>query len=349
MAQQRRTPSLDRQLSEMINELYNNEMMAQTGTFVPMAQPSPPMELLSTAAAAAGATTTTRRLPPMSLPVSTFSSPASSYKQQRTTKVAAAIHQKEYYDDDDDNNSSTASTVRRKYKCRTLGEHNFVRLAILPIFPTITVKIETKPTSDECPTTSMITSGKIAHVLLSNVPSKIFSFFNLNSIDYFRNLVESLGNEEYARLRRGTFPQKFRMEIMGTADMNINDSFLLKFYEDFYIHLKKRLRVDISLLDFNLARLRVCIDQVVVQRTLEQTMLNMDELAVALEFYLQIDGQYKDSFSLSFLFSLLIRSGYVLSQDMFIQWSSTTSIRTALHRRSLLSRYTHSTLHDHTM
>lgn len=289
MAQQRRTPSLDRQLSEMINELYNNEMLAQTGTFVPLAQPSPPLELLGATAAA------TRRQLPVPLPVSTFSSPSSSHKQQKTarnTAAAAAIHHKEYYDDDD--NSSTASTVRRNYKCRTLGAHNIVRLAILPIFPTTTVKIQSVPTAGESPTTSMTTTGKVAHVLLSNVPSKIF--LSINSIDYFPILVDSLGNEQYARLRRGTFPQMFHMEIMGTADMNINDSFLLKFYDDFYMQLKKRLRVDISLLDFSLARLRQCIDQIVVQRALEQTMLNMDELAVALEFYLQIDGQYKHRF-----------------------------------------------------
>ena len=69
------------------------------------------------------------------------------------------------------------------------------------------------------------------------------------------------------------------------------ESFLLCFYRNLYIKTKKRLKVDIPIIDFNLTRLRHCIGKVVAQRNLQQRMLDNDELAIALEFYLQIDGK----------------------------------------------------------
>lgn len=69
------------------------------------------------------------------------------------------------------------------------------------------------------------------------------------------------------------------------------ESFLLSFYHDFYLQLSKRLKVDVSLLDYNMTRMLECIEQVVAHYHLKQTALNMDELESALEFYLQIDGQ----------------------------------------------------------
>lgn len=84
-----------------------------------------------------------------------------------------------------------------------------------------------------------------------------------------------------------------------TTATNLKDSFLLDFYQEFYGNLKTRLKVDISILDFNATRLRECVNQVVAQYHLEQTMLNVDELPLALEFYLQIDGKCSLSIILS--------------------------------------------------
>jgi hypothetical protein len=98
-----------------------------------------------------------------------------------------------------------------------------------------------------------------------------------------------LSSDQFARLRHGTFPSLFRL-VMNSDATKHNDSFLLGFYQDLYGKLKKQLKVDISILDFNLTRLCQCVDQVVAQYHLEQTTLNMNELASALEFYLQIDG-----------------------------------------------------------
>jgi len=54
---------------------------------------------------------------------------------------------------------------------------------------------------------------------------------------------------------------------------------------------KERLKVDIPILHFNLTRLQQCVDKVVAQRGLQEKMFDLEELAIALEFYLQIDGK----------------------------------------------------------
>jgi hypothetical protein len=110
-----------------------------------------------------------------------------------------------------------------------------------------------------------------------------------------------LSAEQYARVRYDTYPRLFRLTTVNvnvdegvierTTQLNMKNSFLLSFYHDLYEKTKKRLKVDIPVIDFNLTRLRHCIDLVVVQRGVDQTMLNMDELLIALEFYLQIDGK----------------------------------------------------------
>ena len=111
--------------------------------------------------------------------------------------------------------------------------------------------------------------------------------------------VESLTEEQYARIRRGAFPQLFQLDMdlvvkikPEKTEIKTSDSFLICFYQNLYIKTKKKLKVDIPIIDFNLTRLRNCIGKVVVQRGQQQTMLSTDELALALEFYLQIDGKF---------------------------------------------------------
>lgn len=131
---------------------------------------------------------------------------------------------------------------------------------------------------------------------------------------------------QYARIRYGVFQPLFKVEMdVGTSKVNpennaisTRESFLLYFYQNLYVKLKKRWKVDIPVIDFNLTRLHHCIVQVAAQRgqPQQQTMLNIDELVIALEFYLQIDGKSK-MIELIFLSSLF--SGHVLSKDMLIQ------------------------------
>ena len=117
----------------------------------------------------------------------------------------------------------------------------------------------------------------------------MFISFSL-SLSLSLSLVDLLDAEQYARVRNGTYTTLFKLEKNQT-NANPKDSFLLTFYQDLFSQLKQRLKVDIAILDFNLVRLRQCIEQVVAHYHLKQTMLNLDELPTALEFFLQIDGQ----------------------------------------------------------
>ncbi|CAF1465715.1 unnamed protein product [Adineta steineri] len=156
------------------------------------------------------------------------------------------------------------STIDEEYQIRTLGQHNMARMSILPTFP---------------PNVSQ-SSPTIANLLLANV-----------------SLV-SLTQEQYERAHFYRFPKLFKLKMnLDHTQVKSNDdhqtslcnSFLLCFYDNLYRKLKKRLNVGTSILDFNLTRLRQCIDKVVEQRGQRQTMLSIDELPLALEFYLQID------------------------------------------------------------
>ncbi|CAF1399429.1 unnamed protein product [Adineta steineri] len=149
-----------------------------------------------------------------------------------------------------------ASTIHEEYQIRTLGQHNMARMSILPTFPPVV--------SQSSPT--------IANLLLTNVS------------------IESLTKEQRERAHNHRFPKLFKLEMnLDNHQTSLCNSFLLYFYDNLYMKLNKRLKVDISILDFNLIRLRQCIDKVVEQRGQRQTMLSIDELPLALEFYLQID------------------------------------------------------------
>lgn len=260
----------DTELDDLMNELYANAAATpQTGRFIPMAQTNMSPRLL-------GSTT---RSTSLSSPVTT----TTSNKRDRTTMS----HQ--------ESDSTITITVPKRpianetYQSRTMGSHNIKRMAILPLFPTTNVNIEKISASPH----ALILPAKIAHLLLSNVP------------------IGLLSPEYYARMRRGTYPTLFKLDMHPTTTTAIdrNDSFLLCLYNDLYNDLSQRLKVDISILDYNMIRLRLCVDQVVEHYQLNQTMLNMNELACALEFYLQIDGLHiellkiKDQFSVFFFFS----------------------------------------------
>jgi hypothetical protein len=79
-------------------------------------------------------------------------------------------------------------------------------------------------------------------------------------------------------------------------------SFFLDRYRQWYGDLARRLRVDEILLDYNYPRLFQCMDMLIRQRLQNRSpsqhvttgeQLPVDEYAVALEFYLQIDRTYR--------------------------------------------------------
>ena len=70
------------------------------------------------------------------------------------------------------------------------------------------------------------------------------------------------------------------------------DSFMLEFYRDLFHVPSRRWRIDRSLIDYNLHRLRKCMN-LYVEQTKEPAIASLNELPLALEFYLQIDGNRK--------------------------------------------------------
>jgi hypothetical protein len=147
-----------------------------------------------------------------------------------------------------------------------------------------------------------------------------------------------LKDEHYARLRNPTFRPMFKLEKDDEVSNGTHGSFLLDVYDRLYVKMKKRLKINIPTIDFNLIRLRRCINKVAVQRGHLQTMLTIDELPLALEFYLQIDGLLISNRTSARYSSSLFGSGYVLSEDMYIQWRATTCLRQSTPRRCLLHR-----------
>ena len=86
---------------------------------------------------------------------------------------------------------------------------------------------------------------------------------------------------------------------------NPNDSFLVSIHLEMLTDLSNSWKISIPLLDFNLARLRHCAQQCLEQWQLQQrqeqlqwialvpttSTFAIEELPIALEFYLQMDGQ----------------------------------------------------------
>jgi hypothetical protein len=168
-----------------------------------------------------------------------------------------------------DNRSSTP------YQIRTLATHNMARVSLLPLFP--------MPLS---------TSSATPHLLLANVPSEWLSFVQMSiALQYPFLLVDSLTEPQYARIRRYAYPPLFKFELNTDDKSHAGDSFMGFCYEQLYTKTSQQLKVDIPIIDYNLTRLRQCLATVAAQRHHQSTMLTIDELPLALEFYLQIDGK----------------------------------------------------------
>jgi hypothetical protein len=82
-----------------------------------------------------------------------------------------------------------------------------------------------------------------------------------------------------------------------------SDSFISSIYHQLLLDLSFRWNMNIFLLDYNLARLRKCADKCLQQlhraqekhgkmNTCRATPFSIEELPLALEFYLQMDGLF---------------------------------------------------------
>ena len=118
---------------------------------------------------------------------------------------------------------------------------------------------------------------------------------------------------------------------------NQNDSFLISIYRQLLVDLSSRWNIGIPILDFNLARLRQCAKKCLLQlqqqQRQEQLQLQItipttatfaiEELPLALEFYLQMDGESAFLLVPKFFFSFDSRS--LLFENLFISSSTTDS------------------------
>jgi hypothetical protein len=68
------------------------------------------------------------------------------------------------------------------------------------------------------------------------------------------------------------------------------DSFMIDLYRDLFIEPSQQWKIPYSLIDYNLTRLRKCM-QMYTKQTNEPALLSLNELPIALEFFLQIDGK----------------------------------------------------------
>jgi hypothetical protein len=166
------------------------------------------------------------------------------------------------------NTTTTTTATTFTYVPRTLQFHNQRRLSILPTFPLGLVEHQQQQAPSLLPS-----------LLLANVP------------------VSYLSNSDAQHRQTDRYPTRFTIDKRASS----STSMMLQYYEKFYASLCTRLRVDLSILDYNCTRLqhalRLCRDA--RHRTLGQQharsmsnstwTLDEKEYPLLLEFYLQMD------------------------------------------------------------
>ena len=117
------------------------------------------------------------------------------------------------------------------------------------------------------------------HLLLANVPRR------------------ELTTEQRRRRDHHSFHQPFTL-IDQSSGITVQP-FFVHIYQHMYADLTRRFHVDNAIIDYNYERLRECINIVTQERIrhglypanmVGSVQLRIDEYALALEFYLQIDG-----------------------------------------------------------
>ena len=137
-----------------------------------------------------------------------------------------------------------------------------------------------------------------------------------------------LSDRERNRRRPHEYRPTFLLTDAPATDALVNTripSFFWPIYDELFGEITERLHVDVSILDYNYARLCKCIDVWARENTRRfnvpphELVLEQQDYAVALEFYLQIDGTKHLRAQLSdYLCIMMIFSGLVLHENMFI-------------------------------
>lgn len=111
------------------------------------------------------------------------------------------------------------------------------------------------------------------------------------------------------RHRRSTAKYRPPFHVIGAPPTNILvntriPSFFWPLYQQLFGNVTEHLRLDISIIDYNYARLSKCLDIWAKERIdrlnkmPHEVTLDQREYAIALEFYLQIDGKTTETIEL---------------------------------------------------
>jgi hypothetical protein len=87
----------------------------------------------------------------------------------------------------------------------------------------------------------------------------------------------------------GTF-QYCPFKLIFNDNHEFIQSFLVDFYQKLYLDTSQKWKISSSLIDYNLVRLQNCMD-IYSKQVGEAAIASINELPIALEFYLQIDGK----------------------------------------------------------
>jgi hypothetical protein len=167
-------------------------------------------------------------------------------------------------DDEEEENSETPPIhIGQDYQPRTLKPSDLTsrrRRALLPAYPTH--KYDVRP----------------ALLLFANVPNIDRDL--MASLSYSGDHITMDKNLEYC---------PFTLQL--NKQHEFIHSYLIDFYRKLYMETSQRWKIDLSLIDYNLTRLHKAMDKYSKQVG-EAAIASIDELPWALEFYLQIDGQF---------------------------------------------------------
>jgi hypothetical protein len=148
--------------------------------------------------------------------------------------------------------------------------------------------------------------------------------------------------EQRAQRHHATFRPSFTLtdERVRRAHVAIPSSFFLdQLYEPLYGDLSRRLDVDDVLLDYNYQRLFRCLNIMKEQRLARRfpsyalelaEHLPVDEYAMALEFYLQMDGRCSPLAEFVPPCSLSVSRRSLLHEDVFVSRCSSVRIESIL-------------------
>ena len=213
------------------------------------------------------------------------------------------------------------STAQQSYQPKTLTKANGIRRLFLPQYPH-------RPDQDQstCP------------FLLPNVPGMLVSHDDrLTSMKIVFALGHLLTSHESARRLPGAYEDPFNPKTILSEKIA---SFSLIMFEENFGAMCTRLNLDRAIIDFNLSHLKDNIDAFMSKyrayarsylidngRNLQPEHLklpNKNEMCLALEFFLAMDGKIHRRWSP--IDDEVVFSGCVLHEVVRVSWRSNTSL-----------------------